>query len=309
MKLIKEGVVLIMKFLSFDYQGTETYGVKVKREDAAWILPKVFEAFGSGSYPKTLLEGLQQNAAIDFQEAVRKVVSQVEESSEKEQYKVNFNDIKFLPPVTPTNNVIAVGRNYKAHAEELANEVERLYVFTKAPSSLTGDGNIIPLHSDVTSQLDYEGELGIVIGKYGHKIPKALALDYVYGYTIINDITARDIQKEHAQAFLSKSLIGGCPMGPYIVTKDELPTPENVNIVTKVNNEIRQDGNTSEMIMKIDDLIAEISKYVALHPGDIIATGTPSGVGAGMDPAVFLKTGDEIKVSINGIGTLVNTIG
>lgn len=297
-----------MKFLSFEYQGESTYGVKVKREDAAWIMPKVFEAFGEGEYPKTLLEGLQQNVTIDFQEAVRKVVQLAEESEDKEKYKVNFTDIKFLPPVTPTNNVIAIGRNYASHAEELNNEVDELYVFTKAPSSLTGDGTEVPLHEDVTEQLDYEGELGIVIGKYGHKIPKGLALDYVYGYTIINDITARDIQKTHPQAFLSKSLLGACPMGPYIVTKDELPTPENVNIVTKVNNEIRQDGSTSEMILKIDDLIAEISKYVALHPGDIIATGTPSGVGAGMSPQEFLKDGDEIKVSINGIGTLVNTI-
>ncbi|TDM03778.1 fumarylacetoacetate hydrolase family protein [Macrococcus carouselicus] len=298
-----------MKFLSFEYQGKATYGVKVKREEAAWMLPAIFAAFGSGDYPQTLLEGLQQNAQIDFQEAVRQVVAEAEKSDDKDSYKAPFKDIKFLPPVTPTNNVIAVGRNYKEHAEELNNEVNRLYVFTKAPSSLIGDGNEIPLHADVTSQLDYEGELGIVIGKYGHKIPKGLALDYVYGYTIVNDITARDLQKEHLQAFLSKSLIGGCPMGPYIVTKDELPTPENVSIVTKVNNEIRQDGSTSDMLLKIDDLIAEVSKYVALHPGDIIATGTPSGVGAGLKPPVFLKTGDEVKVSIDGIGTLVNTIG
>ncbi|TDM12509.1 fumarylacetoacetate hydrolase family protein [Macrococcus lamae] len=297
-----------MKFLSFEYQGQKTYGVKVKREEAAWILPEVFKAFGEGDYPETLLAGLEQNGSIDFQEAVRKVVVQAEKSDNKAQYKVNFSNIKFLPPVTPTNNVIAIGRNFSKHAEELNNTVDRLYVFTKAPSSLIGDGNEIPLHSDITHSLDYEGELGIVIGKYGHQIPKGMALDYVYGYTIVNDITARDLQKEHAQAFLSKSLLGGCPMGPYIVTKDELPTPENVNIVTKVNNEIRQDGSTSEMILKIDDLIAEISKYIALHPGDVIATGTPSGVGAGMNPPVFLKAGDEVKVTIDGIGTLVNTI-
>ncbi|GGA99006.1 FAA hydrolase family protein [Macrococcus hajekii] len=297
-----------MKFLSFEYQGNQTYGVKVKREEAAWILPKVFEAFGSEAYPHTLLQGLQQNAEIDFQEAVRKVVAEAQKSSDKESFKAPFTAIKFLPPVTPTNNVIAVGRNYKKHAEELNNEADSLYVFTKAPSSLVGDGNTIPLHADVTSQLDYEGELGIVIGKYGHQIPKGLALDYIYGYTIVNDITARDLQREHQQAFLSKSLIGGCPMGPYIVTKDELPTPENVNIITKVNNEIRQDGNTADMMLKIDDLIAEVSKYIALHPGDIIATGTPNGVGAGMQPPVYLKSGDEIKITIDGIGTLANTV-
>ncbi|PZL15896.1 fumarylacetoacetate hydrolase family protein, partial [Staphylococcus aureus] len=282
-----------MKFLSFKYNDKTSYGVKVKREDAVWDLTQVFADFAEGDFhPKTLLSGLQQNHTLDFQEQVRKAVVAAEDSGKAEDYKISFNDIEFLPPVTPPNNVIAFGRNYKDHANELNHEVEKLYVFTKAASSLTGDNATIPNHKDITDQLDYEGELGIVIGKSGEKIPKALALDYVYGYTIINDITDRKAQSEQDQAFLSKSLTGGCPMGPYIVTKDELPLPENVNIVTKVNNEIRQDGNTGEMILKIDELIEEISKYVALHPGDIIATGTPAGVGAGMQPPKFLQPGD-----------------
>ena len=286
-----------------------SYGVKVKREDAVWDLTQVFADFAEGDFhPKTLLAGLQQNHTLDFQEQVRKAVVAAEDSGKAEDYKISFNDIEFLPPVTPPNNVIAFGRNYKDHANELNHEVEKLYVFTKAASSLTGDNATIPNHKDITDQLDYEGELGIVIGKSGEKIPKALALDYVYGYTIINDITDRKAQSEQDQAFLSKSLTGGCPMGPYIVTKDELPLPENVNIVTKVNNEIRQDGNTGEMILKIDELIEEISKYVALHPGDIIATGTPAGVGAGMQPPKFLQPGDEVKVTIDNIGTLTTYI-
>lgn len=244
-----------MKFLSFKYNDKTSYGVKVKREDAVWDLTQVFADFAEGDFhPKTLLAGLQQNHTLDFQEQVRKAVVAAEDSGKAEDYKISFNDIEFLPPVTPPNNVIAFGRNYKDHANELNHEVEKLYVFTKAASSLTGDNATIPNHKDITDQLDYEGELGIVIGKSGEKIPKALALDYVYGYTIINDITDRKAQSEQDQAFLSKSLTGGCPMGPYIVTKDELPLPENVNIVTKVNNEIRQDGNTGEMILKIDEL-------------------------------------------------------
>ncbi|MBA1352500.1 MULTISPECIES: fumarylacetoacetate hydrolase family protein [Staphylococcus] len=298
-----------MKFLSFRHNEQTSYGVKVKREEAAWDLKKVFADFAEGDFhPKTLLNGLQQNQILDFQEQVRKAVVAAEDSGRAEEYKVAFTDIEFLPPVTPTNNVIAFGRNYQDHASELNHEVQRLYVFTKAASSLTGDNSVIPNHKDITDQLDYEGELGIVIGKSGEKIPKALALDYVYGYTIINDITDRKAQNEQDQAFLSKSLTGGCPVGPYIVTKDELPTPEDVNIVTKVNNEIRQDGNTGEMILKIDELIEEISKYVALHPGDIIATGTPAGVGAGMAPPKFLQPGDEVKVTIDNIGTLTNFI-
>lgn len=298
-----------MKFLSFKYNDKTSYGVKVKREDAVWDLTQVFADFAEGDFhPKTLLSGLQQNHTLDFQEQVRKAVVAAEDSGKAEDYKISFNDIEFLPPVTPPNNVIAFGRNYKDHANELNHEVEKLYVFTKAASSLTGDNATIPNHKDITDQLDYEGELGIVIGKSGEKIPKALALDYVYGYTIINDITDRKAQSEQDQAFLSKSLTGGCPMGPYIVTKDELPLHENVNIVTKVNNEIRQDGNTGEMILKIDELIEEISKYVALHPGDIIATGTPAGVGAGMQPPKFLQPGDEVKVTIDNIGTLTTYI-
>ena len=298
-----------MKFLSFKYNDKTSYGVKVKREDAVWDLTQVFADFAEGDFhPKTLLSGLQQNHTLDFQDQVRKAVVAAEDSGKAEDYKISFNDIEFLPPVTPPNNVIAFGRNYKDHANELNHEVEKLYVFTKAASSLTGDNATIPNHKDITDQLDYEGELGIVIGKSGEKIPKALALDYVYGYTIINDITDRKAQSEQDQAFLSKSLTGGCPMGPYIVTKDELPLPENVNIVTKVNNEIRQDGNTGEMILKIDELIEEISKYVALHPGDIIATGTPAGVGAGMQPPKFLQPGDEVKVTIDNIGTLTTYI-
>ncbi|MGY3481358.1 MULTISPECIES: fumarylacetoacetate hydrolase family protein [Staphylococcus] len=298
-----------MKFLSFRHNEQTSYGVKVKREEAAWDLKKVFADFAEGDFhPKTLLNGLQQNQILDFQEQVRKAVVAAEDSGRAEEYKVAFTDIEFLPPVTPTNNVIAFGRNYQDHASELNHEVQRLYVFTKAASSLTGDNSVIPNHKDITDQLDYEGELGVVIGKSGEKIPKALALDYVYGYTIINDITDRKAQNEQDQAFLSKSLTGGCPVGPYIVTKDELPTPEDVNIVTKVNNEIRQDGNTGEMILKIDELIEEISKYVALHPGDIIATGTPAGVGAGMAPPKFLQPGDEVKVTIDNIGTLTNFI-
>ena len=175
--------------------------------------------FAEGDFhPKTLLAGLQQNHTLDFQEQVRKAVVAAEDSGKAEDYKISFNDIEFLPPVTPPNNVIAFGRNYKDHANELNHEVEKLYVFTKAASSLTGDNATIPNHKDITDQLDYEGELGIVIGKSGEKIPKALALDYVYGYTIINDITDRKAQSEQDQAFYQK-FNWRLLMGPYIVTK------------------------------------------------------------------------------------------
>lgn len=132
-----------------------------------------------------------------------------------------------------------------------------------------------------------------------------MAYDHVFGYTIANDLTARDLQSKHQQFFLGKSLVKSCPMGPYIVTKDEIPQSQNLSIVTKVNEEIRQNGNTGDMIRRVDDLIAEISKYTPLEPGDVILTGTPAGVGKGFNPPKFLKAGDTVKISIESIGTLV----
>lgn len=132
-----------------------------------------------------------------------------------------------------------------------------------------------------------------------------MAYDYVFGYTIANDLTARDLQSKHQQYFLGKSLEGSCPMGPYLVTKDEIPQAQNLSIVTKVNDELRQNGNTENMIRRVDDLISEVSKYVALEPGDVLLTGTPAGVGKGFNPPKFLKEGDTVKVSIESIGTLV----
>ena len=159
---------------------------------------------------------------------------------------------------------------------------------------------------DKTDSLDYEGELAVVIGKFGKDIPEKLAYDYIFGYTIANDITARDIQQRHQQYFLGKSLDATCPMGPYIVTKDEIPDPQNLTIVTKVNGEVRQNGNTEDMMFPVDRLVSIISQHVPLEPGDVILTGTPAGVGKGMNPPQFIKAGDEVKISIEGIGTLTN---
>ncbi len=295
-----------MKFLTFEYKEKNYYGVKVKREDSAWILPLLFEDLSDvKDYPRTLLEGITEYHTLDFQELVRKLVESAEVSENADQYKAPFDEINILAPVKPPNNTISFGRNFKEHAQELNNEVE-LYVFTKANSSLVGDEATISSFSDITSELDYEGELGVVIGKSGRNIDRSMAYDYVYGYTIVNDISARDLQKSHKQAFLSKSL--ATPMGPYIVTKDEIPNAMDAQIVTKVNDEIRQDGSTALMVRKIDDLISELSKYVTLEPGDVIATGTPAGVGAGMDPKGFVKSGDTVRVSIDGIGTLTTHI-
>ncbi|EGA89258.1 hypothetical protein GPDM_11265 [Planococcus donghaensis MPA1U2] len=295
-----------MKLLSFRYEGKEGFGPKVKKEDAVWDLVAIQQQLEVlPAFPAQLIEGIPQG--MEFVEQIRKLTEAAVQSDRSEEFKHSYAEIEWLAPISKTpKNIIAIGKNYADHAKEMGGEAPAdLVVFTKASTSISADGETVSVHSDVTDSYDYEGELAVVIGKAGHKIPKQMAYDYVFGYTIANDLTARDIQAKHQQYFLGKSLPGSCPIGPYIVTKDEIPQSQNLSIVTKVNDEIRQNGNTEKMIRRVDELIAEVSKYVALEPGDILLTGTPAGVGKGFTPPKFLKAGDTVKVSIESIGTLV----
>jgi 2-keto-4-pentenoate hydratase/2-oxohepta-3-ene-1,7-dioic acid hydratase in catechol pathway len=257
-------------------------------------------------FPASLLEGI--TSGEDF-------LTQIEElarSEEARNHTYSTNEVNLLPPIPrPTKNVFCIGKNYRDHAIEMGSEAdipEDIMVFSKAPTSLIGHETGIPSHSSITEQLDYEGELAIIIGKTGTGITKENAMHHVFGYSIINDITARDLQQKHKQFLLGKSLNGTCPMGPWIVHHSEVPNPENLSILTKVNGEVRQEGNTSDFIFDIPTIIAELSKGMTLEAGDIIATGTPAGVGKGMKPPVFLKRGDVIEITIEGIGTLRNEI-
>ena len=297
-----------MKLLSFRYEGRTLFGPKVKREDAVWDMLAIAEAYGDTDFPQTITAGIA--FGMDFVEKVRKLAEQARTDDNPDRFKYTFTDIEWLAPIPRTpKNVLCVGKNYADHAVEMgaAAPPEKLMIFTKSPTAIAADEQELSVHADATDSLDYEGELAVVIGKQGRNIPKQLAYDYVFGYTIANDVTARDVQAAHGQFFLGKSLDGSCPMGPYIVTKDEIPNAHNLSIVTKVNDEVRQNGNTASMVFKIDELIAEISRYVTLEPGDVILTGTPAGVGKAMTPPTFLKKGDTVKISIEGIGTLVNS--
>ena len=296
-----------MKLLSFRYGDRILFGPKVKREDAVWDMLAIAEAYGVTDFPQTITEGIA--FGMDFVEQVRQLAEQAREDDDPKRFKYEFTEIEWLAPIPRTpKNVLCVGKNYADHVTEMGGDAppEKLMIFTKSPTAIAADEQDLPIHDDVTEYLDYEGELAIVISKKGRHIPKQLAYDYIFGYTIANDVTARDIQTAHGQYFLGKSLDQSCPMGPYVVTKDEIPNPHNLTVVTKVNDEVRQNGNTATMVFKIDDLIAEISRFVTLEPGDVILTGTPAGVGKGMKPPSFLKKGDTVKVSIEGIGTLVN---
>lgn len=296
-----------MKLLSFQYKGETLFGPKVKREEAVWDVLALAAHYEKSNFPQTIIEGIA--SGLDFVETIRKLVERAGQDSDANSFKYTFTEIEWLAPIPRTpKNIICVGKNYLDHAAEMGGggAPEKLMIFTKAPTAIAADEQDLPIHKELTENLDYEGELAIVISKEGRNIPKQLAFDHIFGYTIANDVTARDIQTAHGQFFLGKSLDGTCPMGPYIVTKNEIPNPNNLSVVTKVNDDVRQNGNTASMIYKVDDLIAEISRFVTLEPGDVILTGTPAGVGKGMTPPSYLQEGDSVKISIEGIGTLAN---
>jgi 2-keto-4-pentenoate hydratase/2-oxohepta-3-ene-1,7-dioic acid hydratase in catechol pathway len=232
--------------------------------------------------------------------------------------KLALDEIRLLAPVTPRKNIMAVGRNYRDHAAEFsasgfdASEKQVVpdhpVIFTKAPTSVIGPDDAIVLANDPTGTTDYEGEMAIVIGTPGRNISEADALDHVFGWTIVNDVTARDLQKRHVQWFVGKSPDTFCPMGPWVVTIDELPVIEESWMRTHVNGELRQEAPISALIFGVRRLIATLSEVMTLEPGDIIATGTGLGVGIGFDPPRYLESGDVVEISIDGIGTLRNPV-
>ncbi|MFY0990789.1 fumarylacetoacetate hydrolase family protein [Halomonas sp. C05BenzN] len=231
-----------------------------------------------------------------------------------------LTDARLEAPIHPHRNMFCVGKNYYEHATEFSNsgfdssaqagEVvpEHPIVFTKAYSTLIADGDEIPRHAGVTSQLDYEAEFAVIIGKGGRGIKKADAFQHVWGYTIANDVTARDLQKKHRQWHLGKSLDGLCPLGPWITTADAID-PGNATIRCWVNGELRQESNTGLLIFDIPTLIETLSAGIELKPGDVILTGTPVGVGIGFDPPRFLDTGDVVRIEVDGMGVLENAVG
>jgi 2-keto-4-pentenoate hydratase/2-oxohepta-3-ene-1,7-dioic acid hydratase in catechol pathway len=231
-----------------------------------------------------------------------------------------LDSVKLAAPVGPLpKNVICVGKNYHDHAQEFARSgVDQSgdrqevpadpVVFTKSISSLADPNQAISATSDPTSSVDYEGELGVVIGTRCRNVTKADALAQVFGYTIVNDVTARTVQQRHKQWFLGKSLDGFCPVGPVLVTADEFGAPDAQELATYVNGERRQLAKLRDMIFDVPTIIEVVSGYVTLEPGDLLATGTPAGVGIGFKPPRYLKAGDTVQVTISGIGELTNPI-
>lgn len=278
----------------------------------------VLDAGGEAVYDLEALLGGELVGVLDVLERWEMYESRLSSPSGR---SMPLSSLELLAPLPrPRRNIICVGKNYRDHSNEFVrsgfdssggvNEAtvpDRPVVFTKVPESVIGPGESIDPHLDLTSSLDYEAELAVIIGRGGRGISTERAWQHVWGYTIINDVTARDLQRDHKQWFLGKSLDGFCPMGPWAVSADEIDATD-LRIRCWVNEELRQDASTRNLIFGIPELIGTISAGITLYPGDVIATGTPAGVGIGTDPPAFLVPGDVVSIEIAGIGTLTNAV-
>lgn len=221
--------------------------------------------------------------------------------------RFKLEDVRLEAPLYP-GKILAVGRNYANHAKEMDNEVpDKPLVFAKFPSAVIGPNTPITWRTSITEEVDWEAELAVIIGKRAKDVTPDEAMEHVFGYTCANDVTARDLQnRKDLQWTRGKSLDTFCPLGPWVITRDELPDPHRLRVRSMIDGEVMQDGNTSDLIFNIPTLIAYLSQNFTLEPGDLILTGTPDGVGAGMKPPRYLKDGEVVTISIEGIGELSN---
>lgn len=306
-----------MRLLTYDYRGLRRVGVCVGEKVAhlsriAGILGQPDLAVGS---MRELIERWDKLGP-----RVRALVAEAEKRAKDKDIAPVLMDpesVTFLPPVPdPPKHVLCMGLNYKDHVEEglKAKDVQTQAMgtdlpifFTKAPATLIGHKAGIPKHA-CTEKLDYEAELVVIIGKRGRDIPEPRVNDHIFGYCCGNDISARDLQRAHKQIFKGKTLDGSCPLGPYIVPKEDVKDPANLRIRSFVNGEPRQDSNTNKMIHSVPAMLSSLSKGFTLEPGDLFMTGTPSGVGYARATPAFLKPGDVVEIEVEGLGKLVNPV-
>jgi len=268
---------------------------------------------GRGGFPRTVLEIVQGGDAIRaltreaWEYGQRLVGQQAAEDLAQRRLAYPLKRVRLLAPIpAPARNIFCLGRNYADHAAERgAAAPEHPVYFTKPATAVVGPGDDV-VHHAITKELDYEVELAVVIGAGGRDIARVDALRHVFGYTVINDVTARDLQKRHQQWFKGKSLDTFCPMGPVLVTADELPDPQALAISLRVNGQLRQSSHTSKMIFPVAQCIEVLSQAMTLLPGDIIATGTPEGVGAASGN--FLKAGDRVEAEVEHVGILPSKV-
>lgn len=291
------------------YQVNQKTKVGVISADGEWVYP----IKSIGPEYETMLDAVKNLCQSEMQ--------LLEYSTKQDPYGIRgaarLEEVTLLAPIpVPEQDIICLGVNYMEHAAESARykkeefNGERPYAvyFSKRVNEAVADGAVIPSHADITDRLDYEAELAVIIGKDAKNVPADQARDYVFGYTVLNDVSAREIQSRHKQWYFGKSLDGATPMGPCILTRDSVAYPPKLAIQSYVNGELRQNSNTELMIFDIDHIISELSQGMTLKAGTIISTGTPAGVGMGFDPPRFLKSGDEVVCAVEEIGALRNRV-
>ncbi len=284
-----------MKLITFRYEGTERVGVLTADETAVKPLPY--------ADMNTLIERcpLSELSAV---------------AASATEAPIPMTHVTLLAPIPhPRQDLICLGMNYQDHLDEAAQydagfslEKPEASYFSKRVGRTVDPDGMIPSHPGLVERLDYENELAVIIGKPARNIRSQDAADCIFGYTIVNDVSARDVQTQHKQWFFGKSLDGFAPMGPCILTADEVAFPPALRISTRVNGELRQNSCTDHFIYPIADVLEELSSGITLLPGTILSTGTPAGVGMGFDPPRFLHPGDVVECTIEGIGTLTNTV-
>lgn len=292
-----------MKYVTYAESGTGTPRVGVLDAEAGTIAPLPVDGL-----PEGLLSVVDRDVAGE------------QPAAAESGTPVPVADVRLLAPMPrPRHDLVCVGKNYAEHASEFARsgrdatgsgpDVPTAPIFfTKAPSTVVGPDDVVDPHLDLTDALDYEAEIAVIIGRGGRGIRAADAMDHVWGYTLVNDVTARDLQERHKQWFLGKSLDTFCPMGPWAVTSDEVDLAETW-LECRVNGELRQRACTTDLVFDVPTLIETLSAGITLAPGDVIATGTPAGVALGFDPPRYLVPGDVVEVSATGLGVLSNVIG
>jgi 2-keto-4-pentenoate hydratase/2-oxohepta-3-ene-1,7-dioic acid hydratase in catechol pathway len=300
-----------MRIATFHVGGRTRLGVV--RGERIIDLAHVARVAGISDRPDELSDMLALIAG--GQEALERVGDLL--SSATIEAELPLNLVRLLAPIPrPRKNVFCVGRNYAEHAAEslrAAGKEVRLppapNIFTKAVTAVNGPYDDIPFDAAVSQEMDWEVELAVIIGRGGRHISRDQALDHVWGYTVLNDISARDIQNRPGmQWFMGKSLDGACPTGPWIVTANEISNPQHLHLQLRVNGEVKQEDTTANMLFDVPAIIEELSRYLTLEPGDIIATGTPAGVGYARTPPEFLKPGDIVETEIAEIGTMRNRV-
>jgi 2-keto-4-pentenoate hydratase/2-oxohepta-3-ene-1,7-dioic acid hydratase in catechol pathway len=300
-----------MYLLTYFYQDAENIGFLNKEKNRVIPANIVFSKINS-LVPRNMICLIETISCLDTEE-IEELKSSINLCNDE---SINLDDVKILAPIPyPKRNVICLGKNYLDHIKEVkslknvsSDIPDNPIYFSKIAYPAIGQNEFIDSHSEVVKELDYEAELAVIIGKKCKHVAKENVQDYIFGYTISNDVSARDIQTKHVQWHKGKSFDTFCPMGPYLVHKSNISYPPSLEIKSYVNGELRQNSNVDQLIFDIPTIISDLSYGITLFPGDIILTGTPAGVGAGFNPPKYLNPGDIVECYIESIGTLVNII-